>query len=198
MTIWETLISAQDQYSPGQIFNMTSAPLTDCHWSCRHSETDRLRQTACGWWESVRSIKAVVLYTVRVQTSTNHNAWSPRPKILVYLDWRQTARIRRQKREDAALFGFLKLPQESKVQPGLRTTASTVNEILMWALGCDHLEASDILMWPKKKAFLLFFFNQVICETYTLHSTRVTSLPTLPTTSGRGRFATLLIFLHPY
>ena len=158
MTIWETLISAQDQYSPGQIFNMTSAPLTDCHWSCRHSETDRLRQTACGWWESVRSIKAVVLYTVRVQTSTNHNAWSPRPKILIYLDWRQTARIRRQKREDAALFGFLKLPQESKVHPGLRTTASTVNEILMWALGCDHLEASDILMWQKKKKKPFFFF----------------------------------------
>lgn len=83
--------------------------------------------------------------------STNHNTWSPHPKILIYLNWGQTARSRRQKKEDAALSGFLKLPQESKVQPGLRTTASAVNEILMWALGCNHLEASDILMWPKKK-----------------------------------------------
>lgn len=100
--------------------------------------------------------------------STNHDTWSPRPKILIYLNWGQTAWSRRQKKEDAALSGFLKLPQESKVQPGLRTTASAVNEILMWALGCNHLEASDILMWPKKKktvciyiyiyiAFLLFF-----------------------------------------
>ena len=103
--------------------------------------------------------------------STNHNTWSPRPKILIYLDWGQTARSRRQKTEDAALSGFLKLPQESKVQPGLRTTASTVNEILMWALGCNHLEASDILMWQNIYmcvcvcvcvciAFLLFFLTK--------------------------------------
>lgn len=44
------------------------------------------------------------------------------------------------------------------MQPVLRTTVSTTNEILIWALGCSHLEAGDILMSPKKKKKLAFLF----------------------------------------